>query len=317
MSELQKVLDSLNAYEKNLFGELERVKAELGDLSTGKILEMFDDGDISEEERNRLIEKSRNLEKKAMEISISLKDVREQKHNIEQAIVNEKPKKLGGWHIVISYIWLPLTCFMYLIALFSHVVECFSEPLGANIPYLIAYAFTGIVGIFTFISMIQQNQKAYYLIHIFCVSLLYSNLVDYIANLMTLENILYTVPLNAIITAIIFMLIHKYYKNRQDLLDSPRVGSLIRNSNTIIPGIIFFIGMIALPLGIYGDSVYYMFQKSVGYGLFGVFVPVISQFVFLLDTGLVSIYAFNFYFTALSLAFAFVISGITELLDPS
>lgn len=228
-----------------------------------------------------------------------------------QSASKKTTKKLGAWHFIITYIWLPLIILLFILSIFGNIISCVTESVMVYLPYLLSNIIILICSSLACVSLITQNQKAYFLIHACCISLIYGYVIEYIANIITHTNIIQCIPLGLLTIIIISVCIHKYYKKRQHCLDNSRMGSIFRNCENFLCTIIAVVNWCCCGL-VYCYSVYHMFKDSIGYGLFGVFVPGISQFVFLFNTGFSSVYAFVLYFTCATFILHVVFGIFTE-----
>lgn len=295
---------------------LKRAENDLDGMTEENIYEIFADGKISEQQANDYTNHIHSLKQvisSTPEMIANAEKLREQILQDIQSIKCRyfKTKKLGVGHIITTYIWLPIILILYLLNIIGSVASCITESPMAYFPYLISSCITFICAAFAFVSLITQNEKAYKLIHACCFSLIYGYVVDYIAALMTHEYIIQCIPLGVMVIVLISVLIHNYYRKRQHCLDNPRMGTIINNSENIILNIISAITYCTCIL-IYSYSIYQMFNISVGYGLFGVFVPIISQFAFLFETGFSSVYAFVLYFACITIIFGFALSILLD-----
>ena len=209
-----------------------------------------------------------------------------------------KEKKLGIIHIIITYIILPLGIVSCVLNEIAYIKNLVTNPNLISTAYIICLTLGVVFAFISFISFIQHNTKAYTMLMLYLLARFLDAVIsDIIGVLLSISKgeVLY-IPIAAVVVAIFGFLICRYYKNRIHLLDRPCVSSLFDYSETII-SIALWILFVLPPVIIYVYSIYHMFQDSVGYGMFGICVPVISQLVFLGKTGFMTDYAVFLYFT--------------------
>ena len=202
-----------------------------------------------------------------------------------------REKKLGIIHILITYVVLPFEIISCVFNDAVYIKNLVTEPDLISAAYVICLTLGALFAFMSFISFIQHNTQAYImLLMYFLTRILDAVLTDIIGVLSVSEDGIPYIPIAAVIMAIIAILICKYYKNRIGLLNHPCVGSLFEYSEVII-SIALWILFVLPSVITYVYSVYHMFQESVGYGIFGICIPVISQLVFLGKTGFMTDYA--------------------------
>ena len=228
-------------------------------------------------------------------------------NNIQQPT---KTKKLGIGHVIITYVWLPLCILGCIINIIKGIATININIILTNILLVSCELFVLISSIYAFICLVRRNREAYPLIQLACISMIFSGLVYDIVGLMLALGSYY-LPIATALYTIIYFLIRIYYSKRKEHFNNPQIGSLLRDSEefvAVLPSIYVYI----LPFVIYGYSVFYMFQSAIWYGMFGVFVPVIAQLVYLVSTGFNTEYAFLCYFTAIAFGCTLVMAKTIE-----
>lgn len=216
-------------------------------------------------------------------------------------------KKLGAWHFIITYVWLPIMVLLYLLSFISNIVLMFTDSILAHLPNMFMDFTVFATAALACVSLITQNTKAYFLIHSFCLTLLTSYVLEYVSIIMTHKYLGQCIPVAVITMILIFIAIHKYYAKRRPCFDNLRMGTIFTNCEMISVGVAEIITYITGGI-VYIYSIYYMFKISIEYGLFGVLLPGVSQLVYLKDAGFLSVYAYILYFAAIFIVYKFVLS---------
>lgn len=211
-----------------------------------------------------------------------------------------KKKKLGFGHILFAYVWLPITVFIYFVIIIGTIGMCFYEKTfmkyAPDICFSIAVLVTSCA---LFISMVFKGKGILIVLHTYFVAHLTASVQMYISDIMTHTSIIDCIPLDIALIGVLYLCTLSYYKKREYIFTEERNDILSRNSAVI--ALFIQIGIaICFDCMLYIYSVIQMFQISSGYGLFGIFAPVISQFAFLIDEGFDSVYAYAFYYAVIA-----------------
>lgn len=234
---------------------------------------------------------------------------------------NQDPptKKIGVFHSLNTYILMPFVFVTYIISFIQDVAWVLSDiqyNLSISvIPGFLTSSLTILAAVFAFIALINKDKRAVFLEILFLIMHLLDYTVGSIRSVMLANGESYAV-VGSLIGIFVYLMLSflaaRYYINRQQLFDDER-HDLQCSYITHIFIVYFNICMSGLFIAIYGISIFCMFKESVGYGFFGISIPLFSQAQFLFHSGFNTQYAYLFY---TAMAFMAATAAILPFDDP-
>ncbi len=227
-------------------------------------------------------------------------------------------KKLGIINYLINFILLPCIIITYTLSLLNNIIYIVLSFNDTALSFVVYEVFICFAIFFVIISAIRTT-IAIAKCHNTALSWIGSFLILYCAERILSSIYLFASKDNALSFGsilfgllpfiVISILIFKYYKNRRYNFNQESNG----NGETFI-GFVCITAYLSLLL-IEGISLYEMFSQSVGYGLFGLFVPVVSQMIHVFNSGFNSPFAYMIYGSIILYALTIIIPVIFEYCD--
>lgn len=234
------------------------------------------------------------------------------KSSKESDINKFKTMKLGFFHIVYTYIFMPLM-------LLSAILTFVGEIYGAMIEHIfhidmIPDIFMLVMNVFctaiACIALIKKDRYAYkWTVAQWITHTIFELQFD-IRGFITKMPSTYYIPLGTLVSLIIGVLICRYYNKRKHLLKDDIYRGLIAIPEVV--SIIYYVSSSLLGIYVYLYSVLHMFRSGILYGLFGTLLPGIGQLVYLNGEGWTSPYAYLCYSIFLIATGAKILLGATD-----
>ena len=250
-------------------------------------------------EHNRNLLNKLNAELNQTEAEIEIRE-----SNIE-ILENSRPS-LGAFHFILTYIIIPLMIIGSFLDIFNYISNGLSF-YGVHL-YYFYIVFTAFL-ICAEIALIKKSTDC--ILFIKGYSLFYAatgillSVLRCIAGEKSGAVLVLSIILYIGFALLVYSPLAKYYEKRSRALRDHT--KLMNAFLVLVPNqILAYLSAI----GLYGYSVYCMFMTSIGFGLFGVFVPGISQIVYLVVTGFDTMYAVFCYSTVI----LFIVNILTTYL---
>ena len=217
------------------------------------------------------------------------------KSSKESDINKFKIMKLGFFHIVYTYIFMPLMLISAILTFVGEIYVAMTEHIFHidMFPDIIMLVMNVFCTAIACIALIKKDRYAYkWTVAQWITHTIFELQYD-IRGFITEMPSTYYIPLSTLVSLIIGVLICRYYNKRQHLLKDDIYRGLIAIPEVV--SIIYYVSSSLLGVYVYLYSVLHMFRTGILYGLFGTLLPVIGQLVYLNGEGWTSPYAYLFF----------------------
>lgn len=237
------------------------------------------------------------------------------KSSKESDINKFKTMKLGFFHTVYTYIFMPLMLISAILTFVDEIYVAMTEhifhiDMFPDIFMLVMNVFCTAIAC---IALIKKDRYAYnWTVAQWITHTIFELQYD-IRGFITEMPSTYYIPLSTLVSLIIGVLICRYYNKRKHLLKDDIYRGLIAIPEVV--SIIYYVASSLLGVYVYLYSVLHMFRTGILYGLFGTLLPVIGQLVYLNGEGWTSPYAYLCYSIFLFSTGAKILYGATESRD--
>lgn len=232
---------------------------------------------------------------KGQEVRVQSEKIIEEDNKSSSKSDIKKTKKLGIFHTVYTYIFMPLSLLSVVLTLIGEVYVSIAERIfhmGVT-PDIFILIMNVLCTALACVALIKRDRYAYHWTVAKWITHTIYELQSDVGTLIAEPPSGQWIPLCSIASLIIGILICRYYYNRQHLLKDDIYRGLIAAPEKVAK--VYYIASMMLGLYVYQYSVFHMFKASIVQGLIGLLLPGIGQIIYLHTAGLTSAYAYMCY----------------------